>query len=115
MRIDSSLRLAFVAAALLAAALPLRAQVVTTRGEVVRVERTEGADSAGNAGSPGPRAGRLTLKHAEIKNLDMPPMTMVFHAANAELLQGLSAGDRVRFTAERIEGRYTVTSLYKTP
>lgn len=54
---------------------------------------------------------QVTLRHGEIRNLDMPPMTMAFTLRNAALLQGLKVGDRVRFTAERIDGVYTVMSL----
>jgi Cu/Ag efflux protein CusF len=58
---------------------------------------------------------RLTIKHGEIKNLDMPPMTMVFRVKEAKMLEGLKAGDRVRFTAAKIDGHYTVTSIAKAP
>ncbi len=60
-------------------------------------------------------AGKLTLKHGEIKSLDMPPMTMVFRVRDARLLDGVAVGDRVRFTAEKIDGNYTVTSIAKAP
>ena len=43
--------------------------------------------------------GQLTLKHGEIKNLDMPGMTMVFNAKDKSLLDGLTVGDKVRFRA----------------
>ncbi len=59
--------------------------------------------------------GRLGLKHGEIKNLDMPPMTMVFRVRDKAMLDGLAVGDRVRFRAERIEGSYTVTAVSKAP
>ena len=58
---------------------------------------------------------RITLKHGEIKNLDMPPMTMVFRVKDRQLVQDLAVGDRVRFAAERIDGNYTVTALSKAP
>lgn len=56
-------------------------------------------------------AGKLTLRHGEIKNLDMPPMTMVFKVADAKLLQGLKEGDKIRFTADKLDGAYTVTAV----
>lgn len=56
-------------------------------------------------------AQKITLRHGEIPNLDMPPMTMVFQVPDAALLQGVQAGDRVRFTAELVNGTYTVRSL----
>jgi len=56
-------------------------------------------------------AGKLTLRHGPIPNLDMPDMTMVFRVSDPKLLAGLKAGDKVRFTAEKIGGQYTVTSV----
>ena len=55
--------------------------------------------------------GKITLKHGEIKNLDMPPMTMVFKVKDAALLERVQQGDRVGFTAEKIGGEYTVTGI----
>ncbi len=54
---------------------------------------------------------RVTLKHGEIKNLDMPPMTMVFQVRDKAMLDTLKSGDRVKFSAEKIEGKYTVTGI----
>ena len=60
-------------------------------------------------------AGKVTLKHGEIKTLDMPPMTMVFRVSNPKWLDDLAVGSRVRFTAEKVDGQYTVTSVGKAP
>lgn len=62
-----------------------------------------------------PSTGRIQLRHGYIANLDMPPMTMVFRVKNAALLDGLKEGDKILFTAEKIDGAYTVTSLEKRP
>ncbi len=56
-------------------------------------------------------AGKLTLKHGEIKNLDMPPMTMVFQVKDRAFLTQVKAGDQVKFTADKIKGAYTVLSI----
>ncbi len=56
---------------------------------------------------------KITLKHGEIKNLDMPPMSMVFQAKDVAMLDNLKAGDKVRFTADKVDGTYTVLSLEK--
>jgi Cu(I)/Ag(I) efflux system protein CusF len=58
---------------------------------------------------------KITLKHGEIKNLNMPGMTMVFRVKDAKLLDSLAAGDKVKFTAEQIDGNYVVTALVKAP
>ena len=57
--------------------------------------------------------GRITLKHDEIKNLEMPPMTMVFRVSDPKLLDSVAVGDKVRFAADKVGGNYTVTSLSK--
>lgn len=56
-------------------------------------------------------AGKITLKHGDIPNLDMPPMTMVFQARDPAQLGGLKAGDKVRFRAEKVNGAYQVFDL----
>ena len=56
-------------------------------------------------------AGKITLKHGEIKNLDMPPMTMVFTAKDPAMLDKVKAGDKVLFSAEKQGGQYVVTAI----
>ncbi|WP_428293047.1 copper-binding protein [Hydrogenophaga sp.] len=56
-------------------------------------------------------AGKITLKHGEIPNLDMPPMTMVFQVADPALLATVKAGDKVRFSADKVKGAYTIMSI----
>ena len=58
-----------------------------------------------------PDAGKVTLKHGEIKNLDMPAMQMSYKVANPDWLKTLQVGDKVRFTADKVKGQYTVTSI----
>lgn len=57
------------------------------------------------------RAQTVTLKHGDIKNLEMPPMTMVFRVQDPALLNQVKPGDKVRFTADKVGGNYTVMSL----
>lgn len=56
-------------------------------------------------------AGKVTLKHGEIRNLGMPPMTMVFTLKDPAMADQVKAGDKVRFEAEKIDGKYTVTKI----
>ena len=56
-------------------------------------------------------ARKITLKHGPIRNLDMPPMTMVFQVRDPALLDKVAAGDKVRFTAEQQQGAYVVTGV----
>jgi len=54
---------------------------------------------------------RVTLKHGEIKSLDLPPMTMVLQVRDPALLDGVAEGDKVRVLIEKVNGRYTVMSM----
>jgi Cu/Ag efflux protein CusF len=56
-------------------------------------------------------AAKITLKHGEIKSLEMPPMTMVFNVKDKAMLDQLKAGDKVRFKAVNEAGKYTVTDI----
>lgn len=58
---------------------------------------------------------KITLKHGEIKNLEMPPMTMVFRLKDPKLLDNVAVGDKVKFAAEKIDGNYVVTQITKAP
>ncbi len=54
---------------------------------------------------------KVTIRHGAIANLDMPPMTMVFQVKDAALLDSVKAGDKVRFSADKVGGAYVVTQL----
>jgi Cu(I)/Ag(I) efflux system periplasmic protein CusF len=82
--------------ALVTAALPAAAQTPTSEGEITKIDKAQG---------------KITLRHGEIKNLDMPPMTMVFRVPDAKLIDGLQVGAKVRFAAEKRDGNYTVTAI----
>lgn len=60
-------------------------------------------------------AGKVTLRHGEIRNLEMAPMTMVFGVTDPALLQPLKVGDRVRFAAERRDGAIVITRMEPAP
>lgn len=54
---------------------------------------------------------KLTIKHGPLQNLDMPGMTMVFQVSDDAMLERLHVGDKVRFAAERVDGKLTVTEI----
>jgi len=54
---------------------------------------------------------KLTIKHEELKSLEMPPMTMVFVVADAAMLGKVKVGQMIEFVAERVNGRLTVTAI----
>eukprot|EP01035_Chromulina_nebulosa_P005213 gene5213-7074_t len=45
--------------------------------------------------------GKITVKHGEIKSVEMPPMTMVFGVADKAMLEGLKEGDKVKFNVKQ--------------
>lgn len=58
-----------------------------------------------------PEAGKITIKHGEIKHLDMPGMTMVFVAKDKSVLNKVKVGDKVRFMVIYENGKMVVTDL----
>ena len=54
---------------------------------------------------------KITIKHGDIKNLDMPGMTMVFQVKDPVLLDKVKPGDKVRFRAEKANGAIVVTDI----
>lgn len=56
-------------------------------------------------------AKKLTLRHGPLDNLGMPGMTMVFQVQDAAMLDGVKAGDQVKFAAEKIGGAFMVTRI----
>ena len=56
-------------------------------------------------------AKKITIKHGPMPNLDMPPMTMVFQVRDPAMLEQVKPGDKVKFSAEKLGGAYTVTRI----
>ncbi len=65
-------------------------------GEVMRIDQ---------------EAGKITLKHGEIKNLDIPAMQMAFRVADPNWLKTLQVHDKVRFSADKVGGQFTITAI----
>ena len=57
--------------------------------------------------------GKITIDHGAIPNLNMDAMTMVFRAQDPALLKDVKAGDKIQFTADRVNGQISVTSIKK--
>lgn len=58
-------------------------------------------------------ADKITIKHDPIPNLDMGQMTMVFKAGTPDMVKQVKAGDTIHFTADRVNGQITITSIKK--
>lgn len=56
-------------------------------------------------------AGKITLRHGELKNLNMSAMTMVFRVKDPAMLDQVKAGDKVKFAADRVNGAVTIVQL----
>ncbi|MDP9809501.1 Cu/Ag efflux protein CusF [Rhizobium tibeticum] len=57
------------------------------------------------------KAKKVTIKHEDLKGLDMPAMTMVFRVEDTALLEKLKEGSNIEFVAERVNGKLTVTHV----
>ena len=57
--------------------------------------------------------GKITLRHGEITNLNMAAMTMVLRTKDAAMLDQVKVGDKVKFSADRVNGAVTVVALQK--
>ena len=107
------------AAALASATLvstPILAQTTMDHGTMKMDNGTAGATATPGMADAEVRkidqaAGKITLKHGEIKNLNMPPMTMVFGVRDKALLNRVAVGAKVRFTAVMDQGQMVVTDL----
>jgi Cu/Ag efflux protein CusF len=103
---------------LLTAPLPLRAQGAV-QPDAHRPAQAGGAETAamsdGEVRKVDKGAGKITLRHGPIPNLDMPRMTMVFRVQDPALLDQVREGDKVRFTADKVGGQYTVTRMIPAP
>ena len=53
-------------------------------------------------------AGKVTLSHGPLTNLNMPAMTMVLKVSNVAWLDQMKTGDKIRFMAENVNGAITV-------
>ncbi len=56
-------------------------------------------------------AKKVTIKHGEIKNLEMPGMTMVFQVKDPAMLDAVKPGDKVMFKVEKANGALVVTEM----
>ncbi len=112
MKTQMNTLLAITALALLA---PLTATADDTHHKPAAAAATAGAASAdmtdGEVRKVDMESGKLTLRHADIKSLDMPAMTMVFVVKDKAMLDKLKAGDKVKFKAINDAGKFTVTEI----
>jgi len=82
------------------ASLAASAQDAMVKGEVKKIDQT---------------AGKITLNHGPIKNLDMTDenMTMVFRVQDPAMLKQVKVGDKIQFEAEHAPAGITITKIEK--
>jgi Cu(I)/Ag(I) efflux system protein CusF len=85
----------------LLAPLGASAQDAMVKGEVRKIDQA---------------AGKITLNHGPITNLDMTDenMTMVFRVQDPAMLEQVKVGEKVRFAAERGNSGITFTKIEKS-
>ena len=76
--------------------MPMAAAPSMTDGEIRKIDKENG---------------KVTIKHAEIKSLDMPGMTMVFTAKEKSLLDKIQTGDKVKFAVINDGGKMVITDI----
>ena len=54
--------------------------------------------------------GKVTLQHGDIANV-MPAMTMSYRVKQAQQLEAIRAGDKVRFAMDKLGDDYVVTHI----
>ena len=86
---------AVLAAISLSLATPVLADQFTT-GEVIKVDAKQK---------------KVTIRHEELKNLEMPAMTMVFSLADEAMLDRVAVGNTIEFVADRVKGKITIVEL----
>ena len=100
MRSSTSFRSAVMAAALAVTAcyaIPAQAQEGSGSGEIRRIDVP---------------SGKITIKHGAISALDLPAITLVYQI-DQTLLTDLQPGDKIKFTARRVNGEYVVVKISK--
>ncbi|AJG23710.1 copper-binding protein [Cupriavidus basilensis] len=104
---------------LLAAFATLQAQAATDAGNALAPASAAQAEAVpmtdGEIRKVDAAAGKLTIKHGPIANLDMGAMTMIFRVQDPALLGQVKEGDQVRFSVIRANGALTVTTLVVQP
>lgn len=76
--------------------MPAAAHPSMTDGEVRKIDREQA---------------KITLRHGDIRNLDMPGMTMVFKVRNPGLLDKVKVGDRISFFVVMEQGGMVITEI----
>ena len=101
-----------IASAVSSGALAQSASAPATVGEMKMDKPAAAADmTEGEIRKVDKDTKKITIKHGEIKNLDMPGMTMLFQVKDPAMLDMVKAGDKVMFKAEKANGAIVLTEI----
>ncbi|MGQ2956610.1 copper-binding protein [Hydrogenophaga sp. ANAO-22] len=105
-----------LAAAALSLSLPAMAQMTMDHSKMGMAQATTGAAAApgltdGEVRKIDKENGKITIKHGEIKHMDMPPMTMVFNAKDKAMLDKVQVGEKIQFIVIQDAGKMVVTDI----
>ncbi len=101
-----------IAAIMLSLSMPLSAFAVEAHHQpVANAKAVDARLTDGEVRKVDKETGKVTIKHGPLENLGMPAMTMVFRVADPAMLDQLKVGEKIRFTAEKAGGAYTVTKV----
>ncbi|MDZ4792126.1 MAG: copper-binding protein [Hyphomicrobiales bacterium] len=78
---------------------PVISQDAMVAGEVTKIDQA---------------TGHITIKHGPIKKFDMDGMTMSFKAGDPAMLTQVKPGDKIQFSPDTVNGKFTVTKIEKT-
>lgn len=96
---DKTLTVIIFGIALAMSGMSAMAQSATATGEVKKID----------AG-----AGKISIRHEPIKKFDMDDsMTMVYRVKDPAMLKAVKVGDKIKFDADRADGKFTVTKIEK--
>lgn len=80
-------------------------------GNIVLAQASAGDMTDGEIRKVDKDTKKITIKHGEIKSLDMPGMTMLFQVKDPAMLDMVKPGDKVKFRAEKAGGGIVVTEI----
>ena len=90
----------------------MAAEEIEKSGAVAETRPADAAAmSAGEVKKIDKEAGKITIKHGPLANLDMPAMTMVFRVKDPAMLDRVKVGDQIHFVAEKVNGALTVAKI----
>jgi len=98
----------FAAAPLVVAQTPLGAK---SEASASPTKVTPTLLSVGEVRKVDKHSGKLTIRHGALSNLNMPAMTMVFRVKDPAMLDQVKEGDKIKFTADKINGSFPVIEL----